>query len=730
MHKIEDIPPKIHAKLNKTNSTINGVSYQPSVAPRTKSLISSSATTYPTFVDRTNVSTIIINHDDDDDEDDDDDVKLDNDRTLSLEDEIFEELEKVAHDEAKLNDVLKNFDKILFDFNVNKDRSISEAESVTPVIQKGKKDQRSITRINVNVPPMMMKTLQKSKTCSIIESRCILKKNIQSKESRESSSFTIEAKQTTKSLWNLQDLEGFSRGNVEKMDFKKIVEQKKVAQPIIVKPVSSSNSTTLKKTVVKPTITRKLSDNNIKSQLPRAKSVWELSNAHSTVNLHSPCTRTISGSKIPIKLTPIKTPIRSQSFINNSTTVISTATAVTASGTTTPVKSFNNRNGTYGSSGIVEQNRKRIQSSSISSIALNKIGNNNNNKTLSIKQATSELHLNKLSNQNQRIIPLNRRINGNGPMKNYSASTINLNNTTHLSKTSPTTTTAATTTTSSGALLNKTKRDFVVRNKTKDDISLGGRKVSPSQSSLSNKINRKQHDYGIVIVNKKTSSSTANKTASPLVAASSKSSSSTTSAMEKRRSVGSAGPVIVKYANEKSLVHPNLESCKIIPPILGGPPKHAELLVPIKNKIVPPTNTNTFQQRIKIHQDSMLCINSDIVRSEKEYQSDCSDDSGHISNENDDLMTTDGGTVSVSSSSSDVTDDCGDISSGGQKTGKISETLLEKFEQIKIKENNNNNKRSTIVKIKKVNELNNLNKFKINEKLVIQPTKNQVSLFN
>lgn len=35
----------------------------------------------------------------------------------SLEDEIFEELEKVAHDESKLNAVLKTFDKIVFDYN-------------------------------------------------------------------------------------------------------------------------------------------------------------------------------------------------------------------------------------------------------------------------------------------------------------------------------------------------------------------------------------------------------------------------------------------------------------------------------------------------------------------------------------------------------------------------------------------------------------------------------------
>ncbi|XP_039970994.1 uncharacterized protein LOC120782672 [Bactrocera tryoni] len=37
----------------------------------------------------------------------------------SLEDEIFEELEKAAHDETKLNAVLKNFDRLIIDYNEN-----------------------------------------------------------------------------------------------------------------------------------------------------------------------------------------------------------------------------------------------------------------------------------------------------------------------------------------------------------------------------------------------------------------------------------------------------------------------------------------------------------------------------------------------------------------------------------------------------------------------------------
>lgn len=73
--------------------------------------------------------------------------------TLSLEDEIFEELEKVAHDEVKLKEVLKNFDMIYNEYK--------EPEPTPVLIKKNNS---------------MKKTLMKSKTCSIIESKCVFKK--------------------------------------------------------------------------------------------------------------------------------------------------------------------------------------------------------------------------------------------------------------------------------------------------------------------------------------------------------------------------------------------------------------------------------------------------------------------------------------------------------------------------------------------------------------------------
>lgn len=114
------------------------------------------------------------------------------DTELSLEDEIFEELEKVAHDEAKLNAAIQNFDKILNEY-------------------KTKETKKSEVK-----PSGIPKPLQKSKTCSIIESKCILKKE-QKKVNKPLKVENIETVtsagyyQITKSLWNLEDFDNFAK---------------------------------------------------------------------------------------------------------------------------------------------------------------------------------------------------------------------------------------------------------------------------------------------------------------------------------------------------------------------------------------------------------------------------------------------------------------------------------------------------------------------------------------
>lgn len=100
------------------------------------------------------------------------------DSNISLEDEIFEELEKASHDENRWNAILKKFDKL------TEDCVLLPVEEPKPVKPK---------------PPPL---LQKSKTCSIIESKCILKK---------STSIPCDSLIEAKSLWSLQDFENFAR---------------------------------------------------------------------------------------------------------------------------------------------------------------------------------------------------------------------------------------------------------------------------------------------------------------------------------------------------------------------------------------------------------------------------------------------------------------------------------------------------------------------------------------
>lgn len=110
----------------------------------------------------------------------------------SLEDEIFEELEKVAHDEVKLNAAIQNFDKILNEYKIKEAKKVEVKPSAIP------------------------KPLQKSKTCSIIESKCILKKEqrkvnkplkVENVESVTSAGYY----QIAKSLWNLEDFDNFAK---------------------------------------------------------------------------------------------------------------------------------------------------------------------------------------------------------------------------------------------------------------------------------------------------------------------------------------------------------------------------------------------------------------------------------------------------------------------------------------------------------------------------------------
>lgn len=210
--------------------------------------------------------------------------------------------------ESKLHKALESFDKILSEF--------STCTSLTP----------GATNF---VPPK----LQKSKTCSIIESRCILKKcNSDSQSDNKISAKVVRNNSIDKttSLWNLDDMKGKEltaplipltptlneKNNVDRYATYKISSKQNVIRPIKTEDLKKLDVKTriLKKTLSNPPSTpvpvvlksrssskkveRKSSDPKkpktktdntnareifgnkevIKSQIQKAKSVWEIGN--------------------------------------------------------------------------------------------------------------------------------------------------------------------------------------------------------------------------------------------------------------------------------------------------------------------------------------------------------------------------------------------------------------------------------------------------------------------
>jgi hypothetical protein len=260
INKIEDLPPKLHTKIQQKPAACNLVRGSPVSRPVAKV----KKPTSPVMKKPQNMndsSTMILS------DDDDFYSKLTfDDSEQSLEDEIFEELEKVAHDEVKLNAALQNFDRILLEYNDKKTKELKATEAM-------KKDEK---------PSAIPKPLQKSKTCSIIESKCILKKQ-QQNEKKKNLSTKVEKPlkvenfepiasanyyQVTKSLWNLQDFDEFAKSASPKTQLG---------------PRKSEGS----------------------MMVPRAKSVWDMTPAATPPR--PTYSRQSSISKIPIKLSKLST---------------------------------------------------------------------------------------------------------------------------------------------------------------------------------------------------------------------------------------------------------------------------------------------------------------------------------------------------------------------------------------------------------------------------------------
>lgn len=273
INKIEDLPPKLHTKL-QPKPTCNLVRSAPVNKPVTKVRKPVSPTDKKTQNSFEIISDSILS------DDDEFYSKLTFDEAeQSLEDEIFEELEKVAHDEVKLNAALQNFDRILLEYNDKKARELKAAET--------KREEK---------PSSIPKPLQKSKTCSIIESKCILKKQDEKKKNvppkvekplnvdNFGSITSANYYQVTKSLWNLQDFDEFAKSSPKQQ-----LGQRK-----------SDGAT--------PTN---------RSALPRAKSVWDIATAPRPTY-----SRQSSISKIPIKSSKLST---SMMQLNASSTALNTS---------------------------------------------------------------------------------------------------------------------------------------------------------------------------------------------------------------------------------------------------------------------------------------------------------------------------------------------------------------------------------------------------------------------
>lgn len=203
INKIEDLPPNLHTKLQQKPVACSLVRSSPVNRPVTK--VRSPPVKKSRNIDGKNDSMILS-------DDDEFYSKLTfDDSEQSLEDEIFEELEKVAHDEAKLNAALQNFDRILLEYN-----------------DKKAKEQKAVESRRDEKPSAIPKPLQKSKTCSIIESKCILKKQDEKKKNipaKVEKPLNVEnfgsipsanCYQVTKSLWNLQDFDDFAKSAQKK----------------------------------------------------------------------------------------------------------------------------------------------------------------------------------------------------------------------------------------------------------------------------------------------------------------------------------------------------------------------------------------------------------------------------------------------------------------------------------------------------------------------------------
>ncbi|XP_046804465.1 myosin-11 isoform X4 [Lucilia cuprina] len=497
----------------------------------------------------------------------------------SLEDEIFEELEKVAHDENKLNAVLKTFDKIIFDYNdpqlqtePNTDEHCSKEKTENVENSNSEGDNKINTLLKIESKVMdnsnLINCCLKSETDSRLQLDC--NTNEWKKLEKSSSSLSLNRR----------------------------------------KCYQSPDSPCL----------RQMRHAFAKQQ--RSKSVWELSNS----------------TKIPIlRALPLKT--RSKSFCYQKSD---------GSTHTNNFKSLQSQKTLKTSIQLLNAQEKPVSSSSLA--------------TANKKPKSTE---NNICKPDKKVVLV-------PPTKNK-------NTTKTLNKSS------------SKSLSSKSKRSTTSTPNQNIATNTHINTSASSRSNVSDELLDKCLEKGQQILRKVESLNTQrtqvpSQTKKSIVRTKSNSNkkiSKDNLTLKRKQWLHK-----LNYANEEKIATPPLESCKIIPPVLGETSdKHAELLVQVTNA----TYLTTNKQRI-ISEESQLARTHNTTNEHdmiaKNLESD-SDDSGHISNENMEIAinhtshsssSTSLCEISSSTSSCSATCDISDNNGIVTKSLKMSE-VLQKFER-------------------------------------------------
>ncbi|XP_075144903.1 uncharacterized protein LOC142219972 [Haematobia irritans] len=471
----------------------------------------------------------------------------------SLEDEIFEELEKVAHDEHKLNAVLQSFDKIMFDYNDPLPETKTTSDSA--------KDQKPTVESCVNTQNVALFT----------------------DEDRQVNTSYPTGNTITHKANEINQIEP-QADQKDQTDCRHQHEWRTVSNNKLEKS-SSSLSLTRRKCYQSPDspCLRQMRHVFIQQQQKlKSKSVWELSNS----------------TKIPIlKAMPLQK--RSKSFC------------------------YQQSNESPGKKIIKMETISKIASSANSEVAVGKPTLtskkiNRPTKYVNIKPATTDSKSQKADTKKP-TLDTSPKLRQKSISKNRSSE----------SHQTP--------------QPRRTHSNANLSSKTRSPSSLSP-PVPPRRSKTSDELLDKCLEKGQQILRKVESLKTHQRSPTsgnrkPIVRIKSNANNkiSRDNSTLRRKKIQQK----LNYANEDKILAPSLESCKIIPPDFAeSSKKHADLLV----NVVHLTNiTRSKNPTRQMSVDSGIATNGhnsldfmppNVSPTPREHESEDSDDSGHISNEN------------------------------------------------------------------------------------------------